>query len=160
MCPAHIPWLENGIAVRCLWPEPLGCFSRLPASICPVLLVSPLLWECPIHRRVWRREPSPSPCCALCLCSAPELALPNCICYKLVLGTSPVQGVPVAEQGANGNAPDRWGVSITTGCCGGSSKELELHPRVILILLEARAAPQHSCCAGAPLSPARWLWPG
>lgn len=137
-----------------------GLFFQTPSQhlSCPPCLTFALGLSHP-RWRLWRREPSPSPCCALCLCSAPELALPNCICYKLVLGTSPVHGVPVAEQGANGNAPDRWGVSITTSCCGGSSKELELHPRVILILLEARAAPQHSCCAGTPLSPARWLWP-
>ena len=34
-CPAHVSWLEDLNAVWLLWPEPLGCPSRPPASVCP-----------------------------------------------------------------------------------------------------------------------------
>lgn len=98
LCAAQVPWLENGIAVWLQWSEPLGCFSRLPASTCPPCSTFALGMSHPWWR-LWRREPSPSPCCALSLqcSSAPQLALPNYICYKLVLGASCCTGSPLCK---------------------------------------------------------------
>lgn len=111
MCPAHIPWLENGIAVRCLWPEPLGCFSRLPASICPVLLVSPLLWDCPIHGGGCGGG-SPHPACAVPCVSAVLLNLLSQIVFATNWSLGPLLYMESPLQ-----SKEQMGTLLTGGEC-------------------------------------------
>lgn len=100
-------------------------------------------------------QPVLCPISAVLLCT--QLALPNL--YLLQTGLWDPLLYPC-------KAGSKWGRSCLVRSVHHhqllwrEQEELDLHLRVVFILVEARAAPQPSCCAGAPLSPGRCLWPG
>lgn len=154
-------------AVRLLWPEPLGCPSRPPASVCPSHLTftvgnAPFVVE--TMKRRGQLYLAQLLCCALHLCSAPvHLSLLSQIIFATnwSFSTSCCTWSPLCK------ARIKWACSSSlvrsVHLCWLLWRELEgvgARPHGGPPSFGMRGLGTHSSCRETPLRPARWLWPG
>lgn len=146
--PMFLGW-KMGLLFGCCGQSHWAVFpDSQPASVLvpPLFLgVSHPWW------RLWRREPSPSPCCALSLCSAP---MHPSLLSQIIFATSGLWDLLLYTL----QSKEQTGMLLALGECPSPPAAVEGAGRSWGCTPDLSSSFWVLC--RAPLSPVRWLWPG